>query len=241
MPLLLRRSPATLALLVAIAVGFLAETFVGVTAADLGWLEASMDPRVLVLLGANYGPAVAAGEWWRLVTSMFLHIGVVHLLVNSWALFQLGALMEHLAGRWPYLGVYFLTGVAGSLASFFWNQGLSAGASGAIFGILGALIAILARHRRRLTRAARGLLQQLLFWAGLNVYLGFQISAIDNAAHLGGFAAGLLAGLLVRPDGAEPAAAPPPAGWPPEPHRGESRSLDGRHDGDEGRHPRHFG
>jgi rhomboid protease GluP len=95
--------------------------------------------------------------------------------------------------------VYVLSGLAGSVASVWWRDaGLSAGASGAIFGLLGAMIAFLLRRRDRLTPYAKSLLGQLVVWAGINVFFGFSFGAIDNAAHLGGCAAGFLMGLLLR-------------------------------------------
>ncbi len=184
-------APLTRLLLVAIVVVF------GVEVASGG----STSTEVLVRLGANAPALVRAGEWWRLFTSLFLHIGIVHLLVNGWALFQLGTLFEHLAGT-PRMGlVYFVAGLAGSLASVFTSDpsGLSAGASGAIFGLLGALVGWLLRRRDRLLPAGRSLLLQLGGWAVFNVVLGFRIPGIDNAAHLGGCAAGLLLGWLMPP------------------------------------------
>lgn len=158
----------------------------------------SKDPRVLIALGANHPEWVLGrGEWWRLVSSMFLHIGLAHLLLNGWALYQLGGLFELLAGSSRLFLVYFVTGAAGSLASLWWTQGLSAGASGAIFGLLGALIAYLLRRREHLTPFARSLLGQLVAWAAINVFIGFSIPGIDNAAHLGGCAAGFLLGLIL--------------------------------------------
>ncbi|HBL30403.1 MAG TPA: rhomboid family intramembrane serine protease [Acidobacteria bacterium] len=187
----LLQTPVTALLLAAIAVLFLVET----------WAGGSTSTQVLLALGANHPESVlGAGQWWRLVASMFLHIGIVHLLLNGWALFQLGGLFESVMGSFALLLVYFVSGVAGSLASLWWMQpqGLSAGASGAIFGVLGALIGFLFRHRDRLTPAARSLLSQLLGWAGINVVFGFITPGIDNAAHLGGCAAGLLLGLVLR-------------------------------------------
>jgi rhomboid protease GluP len=154
---------------------------------------------VLYALGANHPVAVLQqGEWWRLFTSMFLHGGFAHVLLNGWALYQLGALFEMAVGSFRMLVVYVLTGLAGSLASLLWTQGLSVGASGAIFGVLGALIAFLLRRRERLTPFARSLLSQLVGWAAINVFIGFTVPMIDNAAHLGGCAAGFLLGLLLR-------------------------------------------
>jgi rhomboid protease GluP len=120
--------------------------------------------------------------------------------VNCWALYQLGSLFELLLGSAPLLLVYFVSGIAGSIATVrFTRADLSAGASGAIFGLLGALIAFLLKHRDILTPQARSLLLQLVGWAVLNVVLGFSTPGIDNAAHLGGCAAGLLLGFFLRP------------------------------------------
>jgi rhomboid protease GluP len=185
----MRGAPVTTLLLVAVGAVFVVEVLLG----------GSQDMRVLLRLGANFAPAVLqGGQWWRLVASMFLHIGIFHLLLNGWALFQLGPLVESWMGSLRLLVVYFAAGVAGSLASVLWRQeGLSAGASGAIFGLLGALITFLLRRHDRLRPAARSLLAQFLLWAGINVFFGFTNPAIDNAAHLGGFAAGLLLGAVL--------------------------------------------
>ncbi|HEV8581040.1 MAG TPA: rhomboid family intramembrane serine protease [Thermoanaerobaculia bacterium] len=188
--LLGRRTPVTTLLLVSIWALFVVETFQG----------GSTSERTLVELGANVPQLVLAGQYWRLVASMFLHIGLVHLLVNSWALYQLGSLFEILLGSFSLVVVYFLSGIAGSVASvLFIRADLSAGASGAIFGVMGALISFLLKRREMLTPQARSLLMQLLLWAGINVFLGFSIPGIDNAAHLGGAAAGFVLGLGVRP------------------------------------------
>lgn len=183
-----RHTPVTALLLAAIAAMFLVEIRAGGATGE-----------VLYALGANHPVAVLQqGEWWRLFTSMFLHGGFAHVLLNGWALYQLGALFEMAVGSARMLVVYVLTGLAGSLASLLWTQGLSVGASGAIFGVLGALIAFLLRRRERLTPFARSLLSQLVGWAAINVFIGFTVPMIDNAAHLGGCTAGFLLGLLLR-------------------------------------------
>jgi rhomboid protease GluP len=188
-PFGLRRTPVTAVLLLAIAAMFMVETQQG----------GSTDTQVLLALGANYPPAVLGqGEWWRLFTSMFLHGGFAHVLLNGWALYQLGTLCELALGSTRTLVVYVLAGLAGSAASLFWTQGLSVGASGAIFGLLGAMIAFLLRRRERLTPFAKSLLSQLVAWAAINIFIGFTFPMIDNAAHLGGCAAGFVLGFLLR-------------------------------------------
>jgi rhomboid protease GluP len=177
-----RRTPLTFVLLLAIAAGYVLQML---------WGDA------MIAAYANYGPAVWHGQWWRLVTSMFLHGGLVHLLVNGWALYQLAGLFEIWLG-WPaLLLVYFISGIAGSLASALITSEPSVGASGAIFGLLGALIGFLLKHRERLTPQAKSLLMQLVGWAVINVIFGFSVKGIDNAAHLGGCAAGFLCGLIL--------------------------------------------
>lgn len=185
-----RVAPLTWLLLGAIVAVFGLELLSGATA----------DGRVLVRLGANVPELVWEGQWWRLITAMFLHGGVLHLLLNAWALYQLGGLFEAWMGSGRMALTYFATGIAGSLASlFFLRGGISVGASGAIFGVLGALVGILVRRRDRLRPQAKQLLAQLLMWAGINVFLGFSTPNIDNAAHLGGAAAGVALGLVLRP------------------------------------------
>jgi rhomboid protease GluP len=184
---MLRRTPVTILLLIAIAVGFVLQFLSG---------------GQLTEAGANYGPAIRAGEYWRLVTSMFLHGGLLHLALNGWALFQLGSLLELLMGSRRMLLVYFATGIAGSLASAAFTHEPSVGASGAIFGLLGALIAFLLRRRGALTPQGKSILMQLVGWAVINVFLGFSSNVgggpqIDNSAHLGGCAAGLLLGFVL--------------------------------------------
>lgn len=183
---MLRRSPVTTLILIFIAIGFALQA---VTGGEAG---------LITQAGANYGPAVAAGQYWRLVTSMFLHGGIAHLLLNGYALFQLGALFEAWLGSIRLLITYFLTGIAGSIASILWTDAPSVGASGAIFGLLGALIAFLLRRREHLTAGAKSLMMQLVAWAAINVFFGFSVPGIDNAAHLGGCAAGFLLGLILR-------------------------------------------
>ena len=154
---------------------------------------------VSVHFGANFGPLTLSGQWWRLVTYMFLHGGLFHIAMNMWCLWNLGALCESLYGRWTYAAVYLLTGVAGGLASVGWNPGvLSVGASGAIFGLTGALIASFALGEFSLSGISiKGTRNSLLFFAGFNLFLGRMFPGIDNACHIGGLVSGLILGALI--------------------------------------------
>jgi len=149
--------------------------------------------------GANYGPYTLSGDWWRLVTYMFLHGGVMHIFFNMWCLWDLGRLCESLYGRWTYAAIYFITGIAGGLASVGWNPGVtSVGASGAIFGLAGALIASFYLGEFSLPRIAiSGTLRSLVIFAVFNIFLGQFLGGVDNAAHIGGLVSGLVLGALI--------------------------------------------
>jgi rhomboid protease GluP len=161
-----------------------------------GWFEvASMAPYFD--FGGNNGAATTDGEWWRLVTSMFVHYGIVHLALNLWALYQAGHLVERLFGRGLYTLVYFGSGIAGGLATICWNGDRlwSAGASGAVFGVYGALLGYLMREKGGIPHhVLKPLVKSTLFFAGFNLLYGLTNPRIDNAAHVGGFVAGLILG-----------------------------------------------
>jgi hypothetical protein len=142
-----------------------------------------------------------SGQWWRLVTSMFLHFGVMHLAFNMLALWVFGVLAERLFGNVRFLAIYLIAGIAGSVTSFLWHPVVNgAGASGAIFGVLGALLAFFLRGEegvpKSVLRAQRNSAALYIAYSLLN---GARMG-IDNAAHLGGLLAGMLLGyLLSRP------------------------------------------
>ncbi len=150
----------------------------------------------IVRWGGNFGPLTLGTQPWRLLTNIFVHIGIVHLIANMWALFVLGRLAEPLYGRITFLGVYSITGIAGSLASLMWNpMGVSAGASGALFGISAALIATLYVGKLPLPReSVKPVLVTLVVWAALQLGYGLWKSGVDNAAHVGGLVAGFALG-----------------------------------------------
>lgn len=159
--------------------------------------------RELLEWGANYAPnTLGLGEHWRLATSMFLHGGGFHLAMNMFVLYQIGPFVERVYGNVAFLVVYMLAGITGSLASAFFGGELpSVGASGAVFGMFGALLAYLLVQWRTVPRAVlMSLRSSAVSFIVLNVMIGLMIPFIDNAAHLGGLAGGFVFALaLARP------------------------------------------
>ncbi|MGB9105081.1 MAG: rhomboid family intramembrane serine protease [Terriglobales bacterium] len=156
----------------------------------------------LLRWGANFGPLTLTGQWWRLLTAMFVHIGLVHLALNMWCLWQLGLLAEYLYGPKTFLALYMMSGLAASIVSLARNPlVVSAGASGAIFGIAGALIATLYLGKLAAPRGAwRTSLISLVAFAGYNLAFGFLARGIDIGAHIGGLVSGLLLGSVLSVD-----------------------------------------
>jgi rhomboid protease GluP len=153
----------------------------------------------LVHWGANFGPLTVSGQWWRLLTCIFVHGGLLHIAFNMWCLWDLGRLAESVYGHWTFALVYLIAGLSASLASLIWNPViLSVGASGAIFGIAGALIASFYLGEFSLPRAAMtGMLRSVVVFVGYNLFFGAVIARTDNAAHIGGLLMGLLLGALI--------------------------------------------
>jgi len=189
----LKRLSATRVLLVAIVAMFLVEVAVGGPNA----LFQGPPPRKLFDLGAMFPLAIAAGQYWRLFTAMFLHIGILHIAFNAYALYLFGRVVEVNLGRTRFLVIYFVTGFLASVASYVWGPiTLAAGASGAIFGIFGAFIAY--NYRRRHLAAASANLRWAFTLILLNAILAFSFSAIDWRAHVGGLVSGFAAGYLAE-------------------------------------------
>src|SRR6202167_5144027 len=149
--------------------------------------------------GANAGLLTFSGEWWRLLTCVFVHGGLLHIGFNMWCLWNLGDLCESLYGRWTYAAVYLICGVGASLASAAWNPYRpSVGASGAIFGLAGALIAAFKLGEFSVPRSAlSGTLRSLGAFVIYNLIFGFALPGIDNTAHIGGLITGLVVGALI--------------------------------------------
>jgi rhomboid protease GluP len=171
--------------------------FLGMTLAGAPLMGAG--GQQLVDWGANWGPYTLGGQWWRLVTYNFVHIGILHIAFNMWCLWDLGALCESLYGHWTFACVYLLCGVGGGLASVVRHPGnVSAGASGAVFGIAGALIASFYLGEFSLPRAAvSGTLRSVVVFVGYNLLFGAMTGITDNWAHLGGLVTGLILGGLI--------------------------------------------
>jgi rhomboid protease GluP len=200
-----RRSESTISL-TQILFGANIAVFLAMALAS-GTVTSDFPGEVAVHFGANYGPYTLSGDWWRLFTYMFLHGGLWHIVFNMWCLWDLGALCESLYGRWTYLCIYLITGIAAGLTSVGWNPVvLSVGASGAIFGLAGALAASFYLGEFTIPRfAIQGTLRSLaffigfnvLFGIGYNVFLGGNAGYVDNACHVGGLVSGAVLGALV--------------------------------------------
>lgn len=163
-----------------------------------GWFETdSFMPYILY--GANNGAATTDGEWWRLLTSMFMHYGFLHLLFNMWALFQAGHFLEKLLGRWLFALTYLGSGLAGGFTSIAWHgdKVWSAGASGAVFGVYGAILGFLLREKQSLPAVIyKSMMKSSLIFAGYNILYGLR-AGVDNSAHVGGVLGGLVFGWLL--------------------------------------------
>lgn len=182
-----RRAPVTTFLLIVIAV---------VCAVEFR-MHAFDNNELLMRLGANVPGALQRGEYWRLLTAMFLHGSLLHWLVNSWSLFQLGTFYEALFGSRRFAFVYFVSGIVASAASSTFTHAISVGASGAILGVVGAFIfSILRSPKYRHERWGRDFIGQLVFWIIVNIFIGFSVTFIDNVAHVAGLITGLLLGFI---------------------------------------------
>jgi rhomboid protease GluP len=157
--------------------------------------------------GSDYAPLVADGQWWRLVSSTFVHLSLPHIAVNMYALYQGGRVTERLFGSLRFVLLYFYAGVVGNMVSEWWNPAVNgAGASGAIFGIFGALAVFMARrHWRTSAPALQPAGISLLVFAIYSLLSGFTNDRVDNVAHVGGLLGGMAMGVaLARPLNLQP-------------------------------------
>ena len=169
------------------------------TGAGLGQLG-SIDQNVIVNAGAQVNALVAQGQVWRIFTAMFLHFNLLHIGLNMLTLFLIGGVVEMFYGKWRYLVIYLGSGIAGGIVTYFVlpPDVLAAGASGAIFGVFGALGMFYILNRQALGRFGAGAITNWLFWLGLNLVFGFSVPGIGIWDHIGGLVAGMIfAGLLM--------------------------------------------
>lgn len=150
--------------------------------------------------GANFRPLTLEGQWWRLFTACFVHIGILHLLLNMFALLYIGLLLEPYLGRTRFLAAYLISGIAASIASLWWHDlNISAGASGAIFGLYGVFLALLTTNFLDKS-VKKALLTSIVVFVVYNILNGMKPnSGIDNAAHIGGLLSGLIIGYAFVP------------------------------------------
>jgi rhomboid protease GluP len=165
----------------------------------LSFLGDTENAQFMFTHGACYTPAILDGEYWRLLTGMFLHFGAVHLIMNMVCLISIGDMLETMAGPVHYLVIFLLGGLAGNLVSMAWDMhtlryAVSAGASGAVFAVIGALFVYMLR-----TKSVQG--ERMVRRMGIMVVLmaaeGFTQTGTDNAAHIGGLLAGMLLALIL--------------------------------------------
>jgi len=186
----------------------------------LAWLAGGRgNPLAAIAFGANSRLFIEAGELWRLIASMFVHANFLHLALNSVALYSLGRNVEAFYGPWRFLFLYLMSGLAGSVASAALTESVSVGASGGVFGLLGASIVFAWRFRRILPpRVVKVMGVWLVPFLALNVVLGFLVPRIDVSAHFGGLAGGAITAAFLLPNMLRIALGKPPrdeAAWIP--------------------------
>ncbi len=183
--------PVTIALIAASVLVFAVMVLRGVSAV-------SPTPQQAIEFGADFGPLTLGGQWWRLVTSMFVHFGFIHLGLNMWCLWNLGRAAERVLGRFSYLFAYLTSGIFGSIASVYWHpRAAGAGASGAIFGLAGVLVSFV-----YLKKTAANLQINSKMLSSLGTFILYNLAfgalpGISNAAHVGGLVMGLAVGALL--------------------------------------------
>ncbi len=185
----IKKEPVTALLILINTLVFLAVEFTG----------GSENGQHMLECGAAYAPLILEqGEWYRVFSSMFLHFGAPHLIDNMLVLFVLGQRLEPSTGRLRFLLIYITGGLGGNLISLFWDMhtgdyAISAGASGAVFAVMGGMIYVIIRHRGRMADLT---MKQMLIMAAFSLYFGFASEGVDNAAHAGGLLCGFLVAMI---------------------------------------------
>ncbi len=156
---------------------------------------------IIMQFGAQNTPLIQqTGEYWRIFTAMFIHFNLIHIGLNMLSLFLIGRVVELFYGKWRYLVIYLGAGIIGGIVTYFLEpNALAAGASGAIFGVFGALGVFYIANRRALGAYGPGAIGQWIFWLGLNLIWGFSTPGIGILDHIGGLVAGILIAILLIP------------------------------------------
>jgi len=153
------------------------------------------DINVLIFLGAKVNSLIQNGEYYRLITCMFLHGGIIHLALNMYALYAIGPLIENIFGRKKYLAIYFISGILSSMLSFIMSTSVSIGASGAIFGLLGASLVFAVKMKNRI---GKEFMVNIITVIGINLFIGFSMPNVDNYGHVGGLIGGVISSLIFQ-------------------------------------------
>jgi len=161
-----------------------------------------MDMQTLVDMGALYGPlTVLKGQWWRLFTAMFLHAGMTHILMNMVSLYIIGRGAEMYFDAKSYLSIYLFSGLLGGVVSLYMHPvSVGIGASGAVFGVFGALAGFFLAHRERIGEHTKAFMKEFAIIIGINLVIGFSIESVDVSAHVGGLIIGFTGGFILSKD-----------------------------------------
>ncbi|MBU3110865.1 rhomboid family intramembrane serine protease [Clostridium lacusfryxellense] len=151
------------------------------------------DTNVLVLLGAKVNTLITQGQYFRLISCMFLHGGIVHLCVNMYSLYAIGPMVENVYGKLKYIGIYFVSGICASIFSYVFSTSVSIGASGAIFGLLGAVLVFAIKSKGK---TGNEFIRSILSVIFINIFIGATLPNIDNFAHVGGLLGGMIISYL---------------------------------------------
>lgn len=191
----IQRYTLTYALIAASSVVYLFSAFLSQSLID-------MDMQTLVDMGALFGPlTVLQGEWWRVLSAMFLHGGMTHLLMNMVSLYLVGRGAEMYFDTKSYLSIYFFSGIIGGLVSLYMHpDSVGVGASGAIFGVFGALAGFFLAHRDSIASHSRAFMKDFSVIIIINLVIGFSIPSIDVSAHIGGLVIGFIGGFILSKD-----------------------------------------
>ncbi|WP_268913306.1 rhomboid family intramembrane serine protease [Lentilactobacillus sp. SPB1-3] len=153
------------------------------------------NPAVLVEFGAKYNPLIVEGQYWRFITPIFIHIGFMHILMNGITLYFIGQYVENIFGHARFFAIFMISGIIGNFASFAFNDGISAGASTAIFGLFGAFLMLGESFQDNPMIVS--LARTFLLFVALNIGMDLFVSGIDIAGHIGGLIAGFLSAYIV--------------------------------------------